>query len=140
MSESSVGLACLRDNGGAVIPTTSTPTTTGASSGTGVGGKRTPQPSGGSRERDGGQQDMYVTLNSAAQHSPDTVWTLPGEQQLPDSTPLLTSREVEAVVDAMEDTPMPQFEEEDTEVQQASAARAKVVDSKDNHINNSRGM
>jgi hypothetical protein len=143
MSESSVGLACLRDPPSTSVATSSSSNKRGAPShsvtsstssrsgdhrGGGGGG------GGGGGSSDG--SDMYVTLNSAAQHSPDTVWTLPGEQQLPDSTPLLSSREVEAVVDAMEESPMPQFEtDEDAEVQ-ASTARAKA-ESKD--LNSSRG-
>ena len=80
----------------------------------------------------GGDEDMYVTLNSAAQHSPDTVWTLPAEAAIED-TPLLSCKEVEAVVDGMDQTPMP-FEEETVEDTEEEDTRLKE---KENHI--SRG-
>ena len=51
-------------------------------------------------------QTMYVTLNSAAQHSPDTVWTLPSEQPELEVAPLGTGKE-DGVSDVMGEPPMP---------------------------------
>lgn len=84
MSDLSLGSGCIREPA-AVVPKISHASSEGVASKAG---------------------DMYVTLNSAAQHSPDTVWTLPSDQAL-DETPLLTSKEVDAVVDGIDEAAMP---------------------------------